>query len=97
MQLDKEMKRDEKYYSVGYCTKLDKYVLASVVTWIAWYNRYYEISEAEYNSFSTGGLDELAERLHKEGCNSERFLFSDKTEENTSEQITLRDLAYSKS
>ena len=32
-----EKVRSEKYYSVGYNSKLNKYMLAVVVTWIAWY------------------------------------------------------------
>ena len=41
MQLENEKVNRDKYYSIGYSTELDKYVLACVVTWIAWYNRYY--------------------------------------------------------
>ena len=53
MQLENEKINRDKYYSIGYSPELDKYVLACVVTWIAWYNRYYEISEEEYNSFGS--------------------------------------------
>ena len=48
MQLKNEKINRDKYYSVGYSPELDKYVLACTVTWVAWYNRYYEISEEEY-------------------------------------------------
>ena len=53
-----------------------------VVTWVAWYNRYFEITEEEYNSFGTEVLDNIADLLHKDGKNSKRFLFSDRIEEN---------------
>jgi len=43
--------------------------------------------------FGTKELDAIAEDLHKNGLNSERFLFSDKNEENTKEQLKLRDKA----
>lgn len=80
----------DKYYLVGYCPKLDKYVLACVVTWIAWYNRYYELTKEEYDSFGSENLDKLAENLYRQGMSSERFLFSDKKEENDENQLILR-------
>lgn len=92
MILEMEKVRAEKYYSVGYFPKLEKYVLAAVVTWAAWYNRYYEISEKEYNLFGTEVLDNLAEQLCWLENRSERFLFSDKNEENNNEQLKLRDM-----
>lgn len=94
MKLEMEKVRSEKYYSVGYMPGIGKYVLACVVTWIAWYNQYYEITEKEYDSFGSKQLDELAETLHKQGIHSARFLFSDKNEENTKEQLELRKMYY---
>ena len=89
MHLKNEKINRDKYYSVGYSPELDKYVLACTVTWVARYNRYYEISEEEYNSFGSAKLDETAETLYKQGCNSERFLFSEKKEENNQQQLDL--------
>lgn len=89
MQLKNEKINRDKYYSVGYSPELDKYVLACTVTWVAWYNRYCEISEEEYNAFGSAKLDETAETLYKQGCNSERFLFSEKKEENNQQQLDL--------
>lgn len=86
IKLENEKVNKEKYYSVGYSVELKKYILVDVVTWIAWYNRYFEITEKEYNSFGTVTLDNIADLLHKDGKNSRRFLFSDKTEENNAEQ-----------
>ena len=48
-----------------------------------------EISEEEYNSFGSAKLDEIADTLYKQGCNSERFLFSEKKEENNQKQLEL--------
>ena len=95
MYIDKptERVRSEKYYSVGYNPKIKKYLLADVVTWIAWYERYFEISEDEYEMFGSDELDSMAEGFHKEGTTSTRFLFSIKNEENTSWQLEMRDRA----
>lgn len=89
MQLENEKVNREKYYFIGYSPDLDKYVLACTITWTAWYNRYYEISEEEYHSFGSAELDKLADTLYKQGCNSERFLFSEKKEENNQNQLDL--------
>jgi hypothetical protein len=91
VKLEMEKVRSEKCYSVGYIPGIDKYVLVCVVPWIAWYNRYYEITKEEYNFFGTNQLDELARLLYGQGIQSTRFLFSDKNEENTSEQLELRE------
>ncbi len=92
MRLEKEKIRAEKLYRVGYIACIDKYVLASVVTWIVWYDRFFEITEEEYRLFESdlSALDALAKELSDQGERSERFLFSDKKEENSSEQALLR-------
>lgn len=56
-----------------------------MVPWVAWYDRYFEISEVEYNSFGSDSLDRLALELNSSGTTSPRFLFSDKNEENREE------------
>lgn len=89
MQLENEKVNREKYYFIGYSPDLDKFVLACTITWTAWYNRYYEISEEEYRSFGSAELDKLADTLFKQGSNSERFLFSEKKEENNQKQLDL--------
>lgn len=86
-----EKVRNEKLYSVGFCPELNKYILVCVIPWIAWYNRYYEISKEEYESFGSEALDNLAEELYKQGITSKKFLFSDKIEENGSAQRGIRD------
>ena len=97
MKLEKEKIRNEKLYRVGYISSIGKYVMACVVTWVAWYDEYFEIAKEEYNSFGTERLDELANELRNQGSGSSRFLFSDKNEENTKEQQKLRDKVISKS
>lgn len=93
MRLDNEKVRTEKLYRVGYLAPIDKYVLASVVTWVVWYDRFFEITEEEYLLFESdiSKLDALAKELGEQGERSERFLFSDKKEENTAEQALLRE------
>ena len=55
---------------------------------------YYDMdTEEEYNMFGTEKLDDLAESLHRVGTGSQRFLFSVKNEENTPEQLIMRDKA----
>ena len=95
MYIDKstEKVRSERYYSVGYNPKINKYLLIDVITWIAWYERYFEISEDEYKLFGSDELDSIAERIHEEGITSARFLFSVKNEENTKDQLEMRDRA----
>ena len=87
---DTERVRSEKYYSVGYNSKIKKYLLADVIPWIAWYERYFEISEYEYEMFGSDELDSIAERAREEGTTSVRFLFSEKNEENTEKQLEMR-------
>ena len=90
---DTERVRSEKYYSVGYNSKIKKYLLTDVITWVAWYERCFEISKYEYEMFGSDELDSIAERVHEEGITSARFLFSGKNEENTKEQLEMRDRA----
>ena len=89
MLIENEKVNRDKYYFVGYSPVLNKYILACVVTCVAWYHRYYEISEEEYLLFGSAELDSLAEGLHKQGSHSERFLFSEKTEEDNQMQLDL--------
>ena len=48
----------DKYYTVGYCPYLKQYMLAITITWVAWYERYYSISEDEYKWFDSD-IDKL--------------------------------------
>lgn len=83
MYLENEKTNHDMYYSIGYSPELGKYILACTITWVTWYKRYYEISKEEYALFGTKKLDEIAKTLYEQGCASERFLFSEKKEENS--------------
>ena len=82
--LECQKTRSSKSYCIGYSKTLQKYILSSVVKWIAWYNRYFEISEEEYN-YSTDKLellDEIARECSEQGTESVRYLCSDRDDEN---------------
>lgn len=61
----------------------------------AWYNRYYEISEEEYNEFDVNHdkMDAFVDKLHIKSYDSDRFLFSDKSNENSESQSRLKELS----
>ena len=88
----------KKLYCIGYSPKLNKFVLECVVPCSTWYNRYYEISEEEYNTFDSNPnkLNAFVDYLHKKNYQSNRFLFSDKKEENSKRQSELREIAINK-
>ena len=74
----------DKYYTVGYCPYLKQYMLAITITWVAWYERYYSISEDEYKWFDSD-IDEL----YHSGVSNSRFMFSERNIENNSFQTKL--------
>lgn len=85
--LERQKTRSSKSYCIGYSKTLQKYILSSVVKWVAWYNRYFEISEEEFN-YSTDKLellDEIARECAEQGMESGRYLCSDRDDENEAE------------
>lgn len=87
----KERTRRKMMYSIGYSPSLEKYILSSIVCWIAWYNRFFEISKEEYDLYKTDikQLDRIAYECHEQETTSNRFLCSEKEEENTPAQLEL--------
>ena len=75
----------EKYYSVGTDGNED-YVMEIVITWVAWYSRYFRISKQEFNWHKNDlrKLDTLADRFYsyKNPKDCEQFIYSQKTKEN---------------
>lgn len=98
MKLKDEKVNNEKLYSIGYNDNLNKYILSCVVPWGVWYKRYYEISEEEYNSFDNNlnELDVFVDCLRENSYVSDRFLFSDKQNENSKAQSELKAIAMGK-
>lgn len=91
MRLTDRRVRTDKWYTVGWSPVLEKYVLAITVGWLANYERYYEISREEYEQMLTEpqALDESAQQLFAAVNNSERFICSEKSDENTAEQNAI--------
>ena len=49
---DKIMDKD-KFFSIGYNHEMNIYIMAVEVTWIAWYQRYYAITQEDYMLYQT--------------------------------------------
>lgn len=62
----------ESLKGTEFTVELKKYILVDVVTWVAWYNRYFEITEEEYNSFGTEVLDNTADLTRWVGSSGAR-------------------------
>lgn len=77
-----------EYYSVGYSTVLNKYVLVATETGVVWFNRYFEITEAEYNIFDKHRelVDKIARECMSMNNLSGRFLCSERKIENITVQ-----------
>lgn len=93
MELEKEKLNSEKLYRIGYSLKLNKYILAITIPYHIWYERYYEITLEEYNTFGSKELDMLKEQLIVQGTKSERFVFSEFDSENTRKQRAIKNKA----
>lgn len=93
MVLLKEKVRTEKFYSIQYSNTMKKYIIASVEHGNTLYNRYYEITEKEYNYYKkkVGKLDSIADECKAQGLTSVRYLCSDRLEENDHLQQRLYD------
>ena len=77
MVLENEKVRSEKLYCVGYLKTLGKYILSQTVPASAWYNRYYEITKEQYDSFGSESLDEFA-NAHFVKINNKKTMTKDK-------------------
>lgn len=69
----------------------DEYLLAVTVPYVAYYDQYYSISQTEYLLWQSDveKLDMIAEECRRENIHSRRFLFSERLEENTKEQLEI--------
>ena len=77
----------ENYYSVGIDEETGEYVMEVVVTWIAWYSRYFRLTPEEIQRFEEDhhSLSEMARAFVGSGGVThygDRMIFSEKTEEN---------------
>lgn len=63
-------KDNDRYYSIGIDEESGKYVIEIVITWIAWYNVYFSLTDEEVEFFkkNESALTELAnEMAHDKG------------------------------
>ncbi len=76
----------DKMYSVGIDEESRKFCMAVVVTWIAGYTRYFELTKEEYDLRENDleRLNGIAESFLRfpRPKDSERFLFSEMKDEN---------------
>lgn len=83
----RNIKVGSEEFTVGYSEQLSKYILCITVTnWFLDYDRWYSITDDEFNNEKQ--LIRLYKQL-KNDCKSERYIFSWKKSENTSEQGEL--------
>lgn len=80
-----------EYYSIGVDLDTNRLVLEVLITWVAWYSRYFSISQEEFDWFnsSRNRLDELAASCAGPmgiANNQQRFIHSEKVEENRCQQ-----------
>ena len=89
----------DRYYKVGYYPELKHYILAKTITWIAWYERYYSISEDKYKWFNNDidKLNHLADELYHSGISTPRFTFSEMSTENNYYQTILLNKVFQRS
>ncbi len=77
----------EGYYALGVDEETNSYVLEVVMTWIAWYSRYFRLSKEEFEGYpgNQAEMDSLAHSCAGAAGienNRERFIYSQKSEEN---------------
>ncbi len=75
-------------FRIFYSTELERFVLACMMTESAWYERYFSVSEEEYNAFENcyEQLSRIADGCFILGTVSPRFLGSQKIFENRTER-----------
>lgn len=91
MFLEFQKVRTKHFYSIGYCSEWNKYLLLITVPYISYYNQYYVIKKDEYDLWKDNieKLDEIADECRKSNIHSKRFLCSEMPQENTDEQLEI--------
>lgn len=89
MFLEFQKVRTKHFYTIGYCSEWNKYLLAITVPYVSYYNQYYVINKEEYDLWKDNleKLDAIAEECRKSNIYSKRFLYSEMPQENTKEQL----------
>lgn len=65
IQLQDELLDRDLMFRVGYCEELKRYVLVVCVPWVVYYDRYFAITEDDYNLYKNN-RDAFVERYHNE-------------------------------
>jgi hypothetical protein len=76
-----------EYYSLGIDEETKGHVLEVVITWVAWYSRFFKLTKEEFEAYPANQveIDELARSCAGANGitnNRERFICSQKSEEN---------------
>lgn len=78
IELLDELTDIDRYFSIGYCPEIEEYIMSVVVTWIAWYDRYYIITKDDYmlykNDKETFYNKYEKEIKKKQDCFTEKFI-----------------------
>ena len=77
----------EGYYSLGVDEETGAYVLEVVMTWVAWYSRFFRLTKEEFEGYpqNQATIDQLAKACAGANGiqnNPDRFISSQKVEEN---------------
>lgn len=86
MQYESHYTNQDLMYSIGIDKESGKFCMEIIVPQVAWYSRFFEISKEEYDlkDLDLKYLDSIAKNLirYKIPKKSERFIYSQKEEEN---------------
>lgn len=79
--LENEIVCKENFFEIGYNSDMNIYIMAVLVTWVAWYDRYYAITEEDYKLFQINKkafLNKYDKELSQRGddCFTENFIGS---------------------
>lgn len=83
--------RTNHFYSIGYCSEWNEYLLEITVTYVSHFNQYYIIKKDEYDLWKDNieKLDAIAKECRNTNIHSKRFLYSEMPQENTKEQLEI--------
>lgn len=55
----------EKFFSIGYCTDIEEYLLCVHISWVAGYDRYYKMDEGDFELYEVE-QEKFCEKYEKE-------------------------------
>lgn len=92
MKLVGEKVDKQRFFSVGYDELNQCYLLSIAITYVGCFNRYYIITQEEYNWFENdhGRLIALMQECFDQNIHHTRFFFSEFDADNTEEQENIK-------